>query len=157
MTTSPKIYWWANHVSSHCVPCIRGGQHFWNQGSVSWKTVRGGGWFQDNLSAIITFTIHFISVFIASVPPQIIQALDPRGWGLLPYMLPPLVFSMALLGQRVLLLLLFIHIGGSEVKNLPAMRETLVQSLGQKILWRKEWHPLQYSFFVFLCFFFPPI
>ena len=85
--------------------------------------------------------MHFISIFIASVPPQIIQALDPRGWGLLPYMLPPLVFSIALLGQRVLLLLLFIHTGGSEVKNLPAMREILVQSLGQKILWRREWHP----------------
>ena len=146
ITTSTKIYWWTNHVSSQCVPCIRGCQHFWNQGSVSWKTVRGGGWFQDNSSALITFTVHFISIFIASVSPQIIQALDPRGWGLLPYMLPPLVFSIALLGQRVLLLLLFIHTGGSEVKNLPAVRETLVQSLGGKFLWRREWHPLQYSY-----------
>ena len=27
------------------------------------------------------------------------------------------------------------------VKNLPAMWETRVQSLGQKIPWRKEWLP----------------
>ena len=27
------------------------------------------------------------------------------------------------------------------VKNLPAMQSTLVQSLGQKILWRREWLP----------------
>ena len=31
------------------------------------------------------------------------------------------------------------------VKNLPAMQETLVWSLGQKIPWRREWFPLQYS------------
>ena len=29
------------------------------------------------------------------------------------------------------------------VKNLPAMQETWVQSLGQEE--RREWHPLQYS------------
>ena len=27
----------------------------------------------------------------------------------------------------------------SLVKNLPAIRETWVQSLGQEILWKKEW------------------
>ena len=32
------------------------------------------------------------------------------------------------------------------VKNLPAMQETQVRSLGGKISWRKEWQPLQYSF-----------
>ena len=31
------------------------------------------------------------------------------------------------------------------VKNLPAMQETQVQSLGRKILWRREWQPLQNS------------
>jgi len=31
------------------------------------------------------------------------------------------------------------------VKSLPAMQETLVWSLGQKIPWRREWFPLQYS------------
>ena len=28
------------------------------------------------------------------------------------------------------------------VKNLPAMQKTQVRSLGQKIPWRKEWHPI---------------
>ena len=27
------------------------------------------------------------------------------------------------------------------VKNLPAMQETWVQSLGQEIPWRREWQP----------------
>ena len=27
------------------------------------------------------------------------------------------------------------------VKNLPAMQDTWVRSLGQKILWRKDWQP----------------
>ena len=31
------------------------------------------------------------------------------------------------------------------VKNLPAMQETQVQSLGRKTLWRREWQPLQNS------------
>ena len=31
------------------------------------------------------------------------------------------------------------------VKNLPAMQETQVLSLGQKFPWRREWLPLQYS------------
>ena len=31
------------------------------------------------------------------------------------------------------------------VKNLPAMQETQVQSLGQEDPWRREWNPLQYS------------
>ena len=31
------------------------------------------------------------------------------------------------------------------VKNLPAMQEIQVQSLGRKILWRREWQPLQNS------------
>ena len=35
--------------------------------------------------------------------------------------------------------------GGSEGKNLPAMQEIQIQSLGQKIPWRREWYPLQYS------------
>ena len=31
------------------------------------------------------------------------------------------------------------------VKNLPAMQETQVLSLGQKILWRRESYPFLYS------------
>ena len=27
------------------------------------------------------------------------------------------------------------------VKNLPSMQKTQVQSLGQKISWKREWHP----------------
>ena len=28
-----------------------------------------------------------------------------------------------------------------KVKHLPAMQETRVQALGQKIPWRRKWHP----------------
>ena len=31
--------------------------------------------------------------------------------------------------------------GGSEVKNLPAMQETRVLSLGQEMPWRRKWQP----------------
>ena len=31
--------------------------------------------------------------------------------------------------------------GSSEHKNLPAMQETQIKSLGQKIPWRREWLP----------------
>ena len=31
--------------------------------------------------------------------------------------------------------------GGSVVKNLPAMQETRVQSLGGEIPWRRKWQP----------------
>ena len=31
------------------------------------------------------------------------------------------------------------------VKNLPAVQETRICSLGQEIPWRKEYYPLQYS------------
>ena len=31
--------------------------------------------------------------------------------------------------------------GGSEGKNLPAVQETQIKSLGQKIPWRREWLP----------------
>ena len=30
---------------------------------------------------------------------------------------------------------------GSVLKNLPAMQEMQVRSLGQKIPWRRAWHP----------------
>ena len=30
---------------------------------------------------------------------------------------------------------------GSVLKNLPAMQEMKVRSLGQKIPWRRAWHP----------------
>ena len=38
------------------------------------------------------------------------------------------------------------------VRNLPAMQETQVQSLGQKIPWRRKWQPTPVFFFFF---FFP--
>ena len=50
-------------------------------GTVSWKTIfpqmgAGGIWFQDDSFIVhftFTFIVHFISIIIASVPPQIVR------------------------------------------------------------------------------------
>ena len=41
------------------------------------------GWFQDDLIALYLLCTLFL--LITQAPLQIIRALDPRGWGSLPY------------------------------------------------------------------------
>ena len=69
-------------ISMHILYLKTTAPTFWHQEQISWKTVFsqtqgvGGmvsGWFKH-----ITFIVHFISIIIASAPPQIFRQKPPR-------------------------------------------------------------------------------
>lgn len=68
-----------------------GSQPFWHQGPISGEdnvsTDWGGGWFQNDSSALYFCALYFYYYYINSTSDH--QALDPRGWGPLPVILNP--------------------------------------------------------------------